>query len=228
MKSILLQLFIILLLASQNSYGGEIHLAATSGDVNKIKELISKGQDIEAMDSDPLSKYDAPKGTPLHWAAKAGKTEVVKFLIEKGASVNALTYYGDCTILESPLDYAVMGKHKKIVIILLEAGSDVESAGHNFHWPLQSAVKIGAIDIADILLNHGARINRSGVDGYTALHHAILERQVDSVEFLLSKGADPNFRDKRFGEYAQTPLQTAKLEGYKEIIKLLIKYGAKE
>ena len=228
MRSILIELLIISLFASQNSFGGEIHLAAAFGDVTEVRELVSKGQDTEAMDSDPLSKYDAPKGTPLHWAAKAGRTEVVKYLLEVGASVNALTYYGDNTILESPLDYAVMGMHRKVVTMLLEAGSDVESAGHNFHWPLQSAVVVGAVDIAGILLDHGARIDRSGVDGYTALHHAILERQVDSVEFLLSRGADPNFRDKSFGESAQTPLQTAKLQGYDEIIGILTKHGAKE
>lgn len=227
MKTKTLYIVTVFIISIQVSFASEIHDAAVANDIPKVKELVLKGYDIEEKDAEPGSKYEAPKGTPLHWAVKAGKEEMVNFLINIGANVNAQTFYGACLILETPLDYAVMNNHKNIVLKLLKAGANVESAGHNFHWPLVSAIKIKAYDIADILLKYNANINRSGVDGYTALHTAINKCHIESVKYLLNKGADVNYKDNRFGENAQSPLQLAEEKGCKDIVNLLIENGAK-
>ncbi len=221
--------FIVITLSifiSQPLFSAELHNAAVSGDLVQIKKLLSTGYDIESLDSEPTSAHEWPKGTALHWAAKSGKISVVKYLIDTGANLNTRTYAGDCMVVETPLDYALWNGQKEIVVMLLDAGADVESAGHNFHWPLQIAASMGAIDLAEILLQHGAHINRSGVDGYSALHHAVLDNQPQSVEFLLRKGADANYRDEKFGEHAQTPLQLAKANKSEQIVRILLQYGA--
>jgi ankyrin repeat protein len=226
LKGVIFTAIATFIFGSRPSFSGELHNAAVFADLSEVQELISKGQNIEALDSDPSSEYEFPKGTALHWAARAGNESVVRYLITSGANLDALTDAGVSLMVETPLDYAVWYNHKNIVLMLLAAGANVESAGHVFHWPLQAAVSMGAIDLAETMLKYGADLNRTGVDGYTALHHAIFDNQKESIDFLLSKGADPNYRDIEFGEAAQTPLQLAQKQGAKEIVELLIKYGA--
>ena len=215
------------LMIEEIDYVKELHSASISGNTDKINLLISKGISLEEKAPYPLGKYKAPTGTPLHWAAESGNIKAVKFLIKKGANVNALTWYGDNTILETPLENAVFRGHSEIVNILLKSGANIEGSGHSFHWPLQIAASSGRLDILDILLNHGARINRSEIDGYTALHHAIFDNKINAVEFLLTKGADSNYRDERFEGNSQSPLELAQQKNNKAVIDLLIKYGAK-
>lgn len=60
--------------------------AASSGDMDKIRSLISAGRDVNQTDS---SGY-----TPLHYAARAGKLEVCQVLLSKGADPNSKTRAG--------------------------------------------------------------------------------------------------------------------------------------
>ena len=61
----------------------ELHYASCTGDIDKVKELIESGADVN-------SKGEIMKVTPLHWASTA---EVASLLIENGADVNALDDY---------------------------------------------------------------------------------------------------------------------------------------
>jgi tetratricopeptide (TPR) repeat protein len=76
-----------ILLAAQAVQAGPLHDAAYAGNLQKVKQLLSQGADVNARD-----KY---KRTPLHLAAINGETEVADLLIRKGANVNVKNSDGD-------------------------------------------------------------------------------------------------------------------------------------
>lgn len=59
----------------------QLHFAAADGDLERVRELLAAGHDINAFDD--LSK------TPLHYAVENENLTVAQFLIEAGADVNA-------------------------------------------------------------------------------------------------------------------------------------------
>ena len=63
-----------------------IHKTANIGNVERVKQLLSSGVDIELRNN--------AGGTPLHAASANGRIEVVKLLISKGANVNAQNIQG--------------------------------------------------------------------------------------------------------------------------------------
>jgi tankyrase len=84
------------------------------------------------------------------------------------------------------------------------------------------------------LMKAGADVHETDKNGVTPLHHAVRFRSPAAVEFLLEHGANVNQVCKRSGS---TPLHRAvtstgapgtsgKQEEAKEIIKLLLKFGA--
>ena len=60
-----------------------IHKAAKTGNIKAVKQHLTAGVDVNAM--------DANKMTALHWAATKGEKKVVALLIVKGANLNAKT-----------------------------------------------------------------------------------------------------------------------------------------
>ena len=54
----------------------ELLAAAKSGDIEKVRELLDRGADVNSRDKDGL--------TPLHAAALAGHTEAAALLRQRG------------------------------------------------------------------------------------------------------------------------------------------------
>jgi hypothetical protein len=75
----------------------QVHLAADSGDVEKLATLAAEDEKI-------LSLEDKNGWQPIHEAARAGHLEVVEFLVEKGVDIHARINDGEG---DSPLDIAV-------------------------------------------------------------------------------------------------------------------------
>jgi ankyrin repeat protein len=75
---------------------GDIHAAAYSGNLAKVKQLVAGGADI--------NKRDKKKLTPLHLAAFQGNTRhiaMAKWLLANGADARARDFEG-----KTPLDVA--------------------------------------------------------------------------------------------------------------------------
>jgi ankyrin repeat protein len=60
----------------------KLHFAADDGDLDKVKELVESGFDVNVFDK--FLSF-----TPLHYAVKGEHFEVVKYLLSVGADVNA-------------------------------------------------------------------------------------------------------------------------------------------
>jgi uncharacterized protein len=181
----------------QNGMGdGEIHAAARSGDLTKLKNLISIDRSLVHANGWFGTK-------PLDYAAR-GHFECVEFLVENGADVNAKSIVNKTTaIFEAsteeiaqflvkkgarvdiigssghvPLDYAIQGKHVEVVQYLIDCGVDTNYLGSSgFHTMMQWA-------LTEILLDEGQ-------SGYAEIVE--ISRQI--VEMLLKAGGDPNQRN---------------------------------
>ena len=89
-----------------------IFLAAKNGNIGAVRQHLASGADVNL-----LRKWGGKTWTTLHWAAWGGRKETAELLIEKGAEVNAKDD-GD----ETPLDFAIKGKHTKIADLLRKHG----------------------------------------------------------------------------------------------------------
>jgi hypothetical protein len=100
----------------------DIHFAAMFGRLEAVKQYITAGADVNAIDDDEGM-------TPLILAAGGGHKKIVELLIAEGADVNAKDKYG-----RTPLLMAVLGietvlapVEKEIVELLIAKGADVNA-----------------------------------------------------------------------------------------------------
>ncbi len=103
-------------------------LAAYYNQTSTIKLLLEQGADIHFL----MNEANA-----LHGACFKGYTKAAAALIEAGCKVNVRDANGT-----TPLLYAVMGEHKKLVTLLLESGADPSIQDNN---------GISALDYANVL-----------------------------------------------------------------------------
>ncbi|NOZ19742.1 MAG: ankyrin repeat domain-containing protein [Planctomycetes bacterium] len=108
-------LFVFLLIALSYTLpgcggkAGKLRKAAKVGDVERVKQLLDAGADINATDM--FSQ------TALHLAALHGHKDVVQLLIDRGANVNPTDESG-----ATPLNYARSKGHKDIAMLLGKHG----------------------------------------------------------------------------------------------------------
>lgn len=93
--------------------------------------------------------------------------------------------------------------------------------------PLEVAAFEGNIEICKFLIEKGANVNNVSNEGVTPLFQAIDQSEShEVVKLLLENGADPNLMCGTEGQQG-FPLDQACLRGQIEIVKELIKHGAK-
>jgi cytohesin len=218
--------------------------AINRGDLNRIKELVSKGADVNARvggvtpllyaavrgqkeiaefliskGSDVNVEDDLDEGgrTALMHATLNGHVEIVDLLISKGADIDAKSREGKTALL-----YALWNKKKEITSLLILRGADINAKDKLGNTPLIYALIHKETEIARLLISKGADVNIENSEGNTPLIIAISYGNKAMVEFLLSNGAEINHR----GRHGETPLLTAFSEGRKEISELLESKGA--
>ena len=92
--------------------------------------------------------------------------------------------------------------------------------------PLAAAAREGNTARITELVKSGSDVNeRSGVNDWTPLMHAIHKNQPGSVRALIDAGADVNLTAGMRGR--DTALSLAKVEGDKNIVRMLQEHGAK-
>jgi ankyrin repeat protein len=103
-----------------------LHDAATAGETDRVRFLLSKGADVDARDADGM--------TPLMKAAKEGHRGTVEFLVRSGADPNAI----DAGRRGNPLIFAILSGNLETVKALVNYGADV-NGGAGGWTPLGTA-----------------------------------------------------------------------------------------
>ena len=196
-------------------FAGLLQEAARDGKLEKVREFLTKGAEVNAQDSNGL--------TPLHYATAHGHTTMTELLLTHGADANAESSQQGLT----PMDSAITNHHKAIVELLLKYGADanakLNSSGTR---PLHLAVMRGLKDIVELLIAHGADVNaKEDSEGKTPLHFAVMQpwASKDLAELLLTRGANVNAKEDHDG---WAPLHFVITQGSKDLTELLLTHGA--
>ena len=205
-----------------------IHTAAQYGLLKKLKELISKGSNVNA-------KNNAGE-TALDVAIQEYRQDIAKLLVDKGAdvSIHAATFIGDINKVEAfvegggsvdkadasgqtPLHYATAGNHKAIAELLISHDADVNALAGTWRTPLGVAARTGGVDVAEFLIAQGANVD--GREGHWSPLQEAAYYSKEMVELLLAHGADINA-----GKW--TALYSALDAERFDIVELLLAKGA--
>ena len=141
---------------------GEVHDAAKSGELAKVKELVKASPDL-------VFSKDNEGATPLLVAVKSGHRDVAAFLLANKAEVN--TKYKDETFSGNgysgiklggtPLHCALVKGDKEMVTLLLSNKADVNIKDGIGQTPLHGAAWVGNKEMAELLLACKADANAS-------------------------------------------------------------------
>lgn len=154
----------------------ELMLAARSGDLEQVKELLASGAEPD------------PKGiaTPLYFAAQGGRLEIAVLLLEGGADPNAQSDWG------TPLHIAARRGHIGVATNLLQHGADPNSKGGDLdNTPLHDAALGGATEIGRLLIEQGANVNARNKEFEPPVHLAVERGKLEIAELLRKAGARP-------------------------------------
>jgi uncharacterized protein len=160
--------------------------AAARGDVEKVRELLRIGADVNTAQGDGMAA--------LHWAASRGDFELTQVLLYSGANVGAGTRIGHYT----PLHLASRLGHEDVVQALLRAKADPNAKTTNSGvTPLHLAAAAGKAEVLEALLASGADVNAAEASwGQTPLIFAASQGRVEAIRTLLAAGADANFASR--------------------------------
>jgi ankyrin repeat protein len=166
----------------------------------------------------------------LYAAAELGYTDIVLVWCRSG-SLEGMDCVNPATNLNS-LHIAVKNRHPDVVLVLLEAGCDVECMCKG-KTPLIRATwgarlrdvhapPSGQLVIAQLLLQYGADVAGRSARGETPIHGAVMDRNHAMVLLLLRNGADVCGRNRQ----GWAPLHYGTLENNPYICELLLERGA--
>ncbi len=164
--------------APERDIHDQLIIAARKNDIEKVKELIAKGADVNAKEKVVGEGY-----TALFHAASYGHTAIVKLLIEKGAKVN------ESPKRTSPLMMAAWRGYTNTVQVLLEAGADINAKDDQGHTALTDAVRKNHIEVVRLLVSKGADVNVRLPDGNTPLSWAKAKQNQEMIELFRRAGA---------------------------------------
>jgi ankyrin repeat protein len=232
---------------------GDIHDAAATGDLNRVRALLEADSTLlESKDGRLSYKGNTPLISAC-WGpgSKNWKATVAKFLIDEGADINARNDRGATPLYFSIKDFDLTQR-------LIDLGADVNLRAYGDFTPLHQAALSGNDKVARLLIDHGADPNANGAEGTvmhyiirnshpeestiqllveggaklnqvfsfgnTELHLAALKDMADIIPILVRLGADVN----AVNEYGHTPLYYAAMHGYRNTADALIAAGAKK
>ncbi len=221
--------------SKSQSLTSELRSAAREGDLERVKELVAQGADVNG------SAGAREWGLPLWWAAFRGHLDVAEYLVSCGARKDPFTAaaMGDWDFVAARLDeqpslvhtvtssgqtllhWANRGNQVEFARRLLDHGVDPNCLNDYGAAPLLYAAREGHVEFCRLLIENGANVNfRAEPNGKTPIREAAENGNVALAELLLARGADPNVKDTE----GLTPLDVARQAGSTAVADLLTKW----
>ena len=180
--------------------------AVCENHADVVKVLIDAGADIEGEDDDGRS--------PLLIASCVANVEIVKMLVKAGAGVRvADNEENTCLILAAhcghtetvrhlvglpevdlghkdrdgftALHCAADEKHSDVVVVLIDAGADIEAKDCTGRSPLHVACRSGTLDVVKLLVKAGAGVRVTDNEENTCLIIAAHSGHTETVRYLV-------------------------------------------
>ena len=201
--------------AELRAYSG-LHAAAARGDVVDIEKRIASAENKEAIDS--------RNRTPLHVAVYQKQHDAARTLIRLGADPNKLEIdrYDIITI-------AAVANDLPMLRIALEGGGNPKAVTSRYDGTaLIAAAHLGHAEVVRTLIAAKAPLDHVNNLQWTALIESIVlgdggRNHTETLRALVDAGADVNIPDGS----GSTPLRLARNRGYREMVAILEKSGAK-
>jgi ankyrin repeat protein len=193
-----------------------LHRAAARGDTAEISRLI-------AQRSDPNAK-DGNGRTPLHVAVFGSHAAAARALVKGGANPNALDAqrYDVVTI-------AAVKDNVDTLRAMLSLGASARNITSPYNGTaLIAAAHLGHDVVVEVLIKAGAPLDHVNNLGWTAVMEAIVlgdggRRHIATLRALVEAGANVNIADRQ----GATPISHARSRGYREMVAILEKAGAR-
>ncbi len=214
-----------------NSNLTPLMVACGLGLTGIVQQLLDVGADVFTVDN-------ALGASPLHKAAQSGVVDVAALLLDRGAFINLQS----AATGHTPLIDAVWSKKVGMTKFLLARGASVTIIGHhqqsvfdflgeNKVWTAGFTAPSDETWGREILQLCLAK-RKQDEDAIAAqkLMAAVAGGHLDEVNNLIAAGVDVNEKSPVIGSGndGQTPLLVACFLGHAEIVRSLLKAGAKE
>ena len=182
-----------------------------------LESLIAKGADVNLPDPDGWS--------PLHTAVFKGRLATTELLVKNGADVNAIGLFE-----WTPIHFAALNGHMEIANFLIANNAAVDAADTDGLTPEHLATEHGHNELANVLLVGETIVARDSKEalplekerGGGSLLSALEDNKNEETSAaLICKGADVNEADPD----GYTAMHSAAIEGFSEILRLLIEKG---
>jgi uncharacterized protein len=201
--------------AELRAYSG-LHAAAARGDIADIQARVAAAENKEAL--------DARHRTPLHVAVYQKQHDAARALIRLGADPNKLDVdrYDIITI-------AAVANDVPMLKIALEGGGNPKAVTSRYDGTaLIAAAHLGHAQVVRTLIAAHAPLDHVNNLQWTALIESIVlgdggKNHTETLRALVDAGADVNIPDGS----GSTPLKLARSRGYRDMVAILEKSGAK-
>ena len=172
------------IVVSRVEYQGALMSAVEDDDVEKARELIAAGEDVDRQEDDDT--------TPLFVAVEHGNLEMVRLLLDFGAKVNARNDEKQTPLMMLDEDASV-----ELVELLLRKDAKVNRVAENGDTALiRAAGQNVAPEVLKTMIDAGAELDVQNDEGLTALMKAADRENLENVRLLVMAGADVNLRDE--------------------------------
>ncbi len=205
--------------------------AAKNGWIEKVRELLKKGENINEVVSCSYNMKQCPfeddSKTALIFAIENENIDIVKLLLDNGADFNSIPQEG-----YSALEASVEKGNIEVVKLLLDFGAQIDKkledcgtqCGCYHESVLIVALLNGNLEIAKLFINKGADVNRKSYLSQSPLMIAVEKGYTEIVKLLLEKGADVSVNDTHWSIAFKKALENNQTG----IVELLKRAGALE
>ena len=205
-------------LANRRSWFGiPLGIAIRIGEEQLVERLIKAAADV-------LPGMRTRDGvSPLCAAADAGNIKAMDMVLGAGVDPNETSGADHDTALM----LAVINHHEEAARYLLKKGVDVNVLDRHQNSALHHAARLGSPQMVGDLLRAGANLRTKNITGHTPLHEAICDQRPEIASVLVSNTDDGAATVNTTNLAGNSPLVTAVLRNHEDMVRLLLKEGAK-